>query len=78
MALPMALFIMTHNIVLGFESLDEVMKCDMKTIEKYFPVELLVSHFFEMDVIEERCHLVVIEGIKVKMQLSMSTMWQEA
>ena len=40
----MVLFIMLYKVVLTFESVDEILKCDiqMKAIEQYFLVVLFV------------------------------------
>ena len=40
---PVVLFIMLYKVVLTFESVDEILKCDhnqMKATEQYFPVVL--------------------------------------
>ena len=39
---PVVLFIMLHKVVLTFESVDKILKCDiqMKATEQYFPVVL--------------------------------------
>ena len=40
---PVALFIMLYKMVLTFESVDEILKCDqMKATEQYFPVVLFI------------------------------------
>ena len=40
----MVLFIVRYKVVVTFESVDEILKCDhlMKGTEQYFPVVLLV------------------------------------
>ena len=40
----MVLFIMLYKVVLTFESVDEILKCDhlMKATEQYFPVVLFI------------------------------------
>ena len=39
----MMLFIMLYKVVLTFESVDEILKCDqMKATEQYFPVALFI------------------------------------
>ena len=37
-------FVMLYKVVLAFESVDEILKCDiqMKATEKYFPVVLFI------------------------------------
>ena len=44
---PVVLFIMLYKVVLTFESVDEILKCDhsMKATEQYFPVLLLIMLF---------------------------------
>ena len=38
---PVVLFIMLYKVILSFESVDEILKCDqMKATEQYFPVVL--------------------------------------
>ena len=41
---PVVLFIMLYQVVLTFESVDEILKCDihMKATEQYFPVVLFI------------------------------------
>ena len=41
---PVVLFIMLHKVVLTFELLDEILKCDhsKKATEQYFPVLLFI------------------------------------
>ena len=41
---PVVLFIMLYKVVLTFESVDEIVKCDipMKATEQYFPVVLFI------------------------------------
>ena len=41
---PVVLFIMFYKVVLSFESVDEILKCDiqMKSSEQYFPVVLFI------------------------------------
>ena len=41
---PVDLFIMLYKVVLAFESVDELLKCDqqMKATEQYFPVVLFI------------------------------------
>jgi len=41
---PVVLFIMVYLVVLPFESVDELLECDiqMKATEQYFPVVLFV------------------------------------
>ena len=42
---PVGLFIMLYKVVLTFESVDDILKCDqskMKATEQYFPVVLYV------------------------------------
>ena len=41
---PMVLFVMLYMVVLTFESVDEILKCDiqMKATEKYFPLMLFI------------------------------------
>ena len=41
---PVVLFIMLYNVVLTFESVDEILKCDHsnKATEQYFPVVLFI------------------------------------
>ena len=43
---PVALFIMLYKVVLTFDSVDEILKCDysikMKATEQYFPVVLFI------------------------------------
>ena len=41
---PVVLFIMLYKVVLTFESVDEILKCDiqMKAIEEYFPIMLFI------------------------------------
>jgi len=43
----MVLFIMLYKVVLTFESVDEILKCDhsMKATEQYFPVVLFIVLF---------------------------------
>ena len=38
---PMVVFIVLHKLVLTFESVDEILKCDHLT-EQYFPVVLCI------------------------------------
>ena len=40
----MVLFNMLHRVILTFESVDEILKCDiqMKAIKQYFPVVLFI------------------------------------
>ena len=45
---PVVLLIMLYKVVLTFESVDEILKCDlskklMKTTEQYFPVVLFIK-----------------------------------
>ena len=42
--LPVVLFIMLYKMLLTFESVDEILKCDhsMKATEQYFPVVLFI------------------------------------
>ena len=43
---PVVLFIILFKVILTFESVDEILKCDhskVKTTEQYFPVMLFVS-----------------------------------
>ena len=42
--LPAVQFIMLYKVVLTFESVDEILKCDiqMKATEQYFPVMLCI------------------------------------
>ena len=42
---PVVLFIMLYKVVLTFESVDEILKCDiqMKATEQYFPVVLFIA-----------------------------------
>ena len=40
---PVVLFIMLYNVVLTYESSDEILKCDqMKATGQYFPVVLFI------------------------------------
>ena len=41
---PVVLFIMLYKVILTFESVDEILKCDhkMKATEQYFPVVLFI------------------------------------
>jgi len=41
---PMVLFIMLYKVVLTFEFVDEILKCDIQTkaTEQYFPVVLFI------------------------------------
>ena len=41
---PVVLFIMLYKVVLTFESVDEILKCDhsKKATEQYFPVVLFI------------------------------------
>ena len=41
---PVVLFITLYKVVLTFESVDEILKCDhsMKVIEQFFPVVLFI------------------------------------
>jgi len=41
---PVVLFIMLYKVVLTYESVDEILKCDhsMKATEQYFPVVLFI------------------------------------
>ena len=41
---PVVLFIMLYKVVLTFESVDEILKCDHsnKAFEQYFPVVLFI------------------------------------
>ena len=41
---PVVLFIVLYKVVLTFESVDEILKCDhlMKATEQYFPVVLFI------------------------------------
>ena len=42
----MVFFIMLYKVVLSFESVDEILKCDqIKSIEQYFPVVLFLFQF---------------------------------
>ena len=43
---PVVLFIMLYKVVLTFESVDEILKCDiqMKATEQYFPVVLFTPY----------------------------------
>ena len=34
---PVVLFIMPYNVVLTFESVDKILKCDLKASKQYFP-----------------------------------------
>ena len=45
---PAVLFIMLYKVVLAFESVDEILKCDhsMKATEECFPVVLFVLSMF--------------------------------
>ena len=38
----MGLFVMLYKVILTFESVDEILKCEMKAAEQYFPVVLFV------------------------------------
>ena len=41
---PVVLFIMLYKVILTFESVDKILKCDiqMKATEQYFPVVLFI------------------------------------
>ena len=41
---PVVLFIMLYKVVLTFESVNEILKCDiqMKAIEEYFPMFIML------------------------------------
>ena len=39
---PMVLVIMLYKALLTFESMDEILKCEMKATEQYFPVVLFI------------------------------------
>ena len=42
----MVLFIMLYKVVLTFESVDEILKCDHSNeIEQYFPVLLFIMRY---------------------------------
>ena len=44
---PVVLFIMLYKVVLTFESVDEILKCDkMKALEQYFNVNILLFKVF--------------------------------
>ena len=34
---PVVLFVMPHNVVLTFESVDKILKSDLKASKQYFP-----------------------------------------
>ena len=42
---PVVLFIMLYKVVLSFESVDKVLKCDiqMNALQQYFPSVLLMT-----------------------------------
>ena len=45
---PVVLFIMLYKVVLSFEFVDEILKCDHSSeykIEQYFPVVLLIAPY---------------------------------
>ena len=43
---PVVLFIMLYKVVLTFESVDEILKCDHSNeIEQYFPVLLFIMRY---------------------------------
>ena len=43
---PVVLFIMLYKVVLTFESVDEILKCDHSNeIEQYFPVLLFIIRY---------------------------------
>ena len=43
---PVVLFIMLYKVVLTFESVDEILKCDhLNEIEQYFPVLLFIMRY---------------------------------
>ena len=49
---PVVLFIMLYKVVLTFQSVDEILKCDhsqMKATEQYFPVVLHVYYDVQGD-----------------------------
>ena len=41
---PVVLFIMLYKVVLSFESVDDILKCDiqMKATKQYFPVVMFI------------------------------------
>ena len=44
---PVVLFIMLYKVVITFESVDEILKCDqMKPLQQYFQVVLFTCKFF--------------------------------
>ena len=44
---PVVLFIMLYKVVLIFESVEEILKCDqMKALEQYFNVNVLLFKVF--------------------------------
>ena len=47
---PMVLFIMLYKVVLTFEFVDEILKCDhlMKATEQYFPLVLFIMLYKEV------------------------------
>ena len=42
---PVMLFVMLYKVLLTFESVDEILKCDiqMKATKQYFPVVLFIT-----------------------------------
>ena len=45
---PVVLFIMLYKVVIAFESVDEILKCnliEMKATEQYFPVVLFIMPY---------------------------------
>ena len=42
---PVVLFIILFKVVSTFESLDELLKCEMKATEQYFPVVLFLFFY---------------------------------
>ena len=42
---PVVLFIMLYKVVLTFDSVDEILKCDHlnEAVEQYFPVVMIVK-----------------------------------
>ena len=48
---PVVLFIMLYKVILTFESIDEILKCDhsVKATEQYFPVVLFIVQLYKVD-----------------------------
>ena len=42
---PVVLFIMLYKVVLTFESVDEILKCDHSNESQYFPMKLSTSQY---------------------------------